>query len=362
MLLESETPENHVARPAFKAQNRSMHPAPRLLLWVGLALSATSCTLPKRAAPRTPLEALGAARTELDDKDPSRAVRILRNVDETDFRGEDLVRYKVLLGEALLETEEYYDAFKSVLEILTENPTSAWRSQAEYVHFESGRRLAGSGGSFLGILTDLDDAVLVLRNFVTYWPRSSRVPEALRILGEAAFIRRDYETAIHRYTQLVQINASAQLTDLAASRIAMSHYEQIRGHEYDSGQMTRAREELGNYLRRARHPERIEKARQALAQTIRWQEERAMHDARFYLTLGRPKAAIAGLDELLAKADVERRDEVRALRARAQQALERAEREAQIEARAAKSAKSEQAKGSEPGTGDQSGRSAEARR
>lgn len=281
----------------------------------------SACTTGGRVLPKTPLETLTAARAALDDEKPARAKTLLDRVDETEYRGEDFVRYKVLLAEALLGVGEPYDAFLAVEKLPTDYPTSVWRPDAERLEFEAGRRLSASGWTFLGLASDLADAQRVLRHFVTYWPRSTRIPEALRILGEAAYVTGDYEFAIHRFTQLVQLNPSPELVDLAAARIAMSHYKQVRGASYDGGQMARAREELVNYLQRARDPARIEEARTALAQILAWQEIRALQVARFYLTVSRPQAAIQRLEALVAQVDLERRDEATALLARARDML-----------------------------------------
>nr|HMQ23753.1 hypothetical protein [Planctomycetota bacterium] len=206
-----------------------------------------SCVI-NEPLPRTPLEFLTAARAALDKDNPNRARYLLEKVDETQFRGDDVVRYQVLYGEALLAINEPYDAFLALQKIPTDHPTSPLRPRAEDLHFEAGRRLTASSWNFLGIASDLNDGTAVLRHFVTYWPRSRHIPEALRILGEAAYLTEDYQLAIHRFTQIVQINPSPELTDLAASRIAMAQFKQIKGPQYDKGQMERAREELAGYL------------------------------------------------------------------------------------------------------------------
>ncbi|MCA8972520.1 MAG: outer membrane protein assembly factor BamD [Planctomycetes bacterium] len=271
--------------------------------------------------PRTPLEFLTAARGALDEDKPNRARYLLEKVDESEFRSDDLVRYQVLYAEALLRSGEPYDAFLAIQKIPTDHPTSPLRPRAEDLQFEAGRRLTASGWNFLGIASDLNDGTAVLRHFVTYWPRSRHIPEALRILGEAAFLVEDYDLAIHRYTQLVQINPSPELTDLAASRIAISHFRKVLGPDYDAGQMLRARKELTGYLERARSPERIEVARKALATILEWEEERGLDVARFYLTIDKPEAAIQRLEALLARAETERRDEAQALLTRARELL-----------------------------------------
>ena len=305
---------------------------PTLLLLTIVTWTVVACSSAPR--PRTPLEHLAHSRAALDSGNANRARWLMESVEEEDFSGEDLERYFTLLAEAYVAQERYWDAFETVQEFPRRFPTSIYRRRVERAVFQSGRRLAATGWTFLGIVSDLADSRRILEHFVTYYPRSQFVPEALRILGEAAFRSREYDLAITRFGQLAQLTPSAALAsgadlerqeevrrrwrDLAGFRIAMSHYRMLEGPEYDAAQMKRAREELTGYLKSgSTNGEFLGKARKALAIVIRWQEERAIETAHYYLRIRRPSAARRELSKLLDDPDLANRGTAEALLERA---------------------------------------------
>ena len=156
----------------------------------------------------------------------------------------------------------------------------------------------------LGIVSDLSDGVSVLEHFVTYYPRSPHLADALHILGEAAFKTHDYELAIERYSALVQKAPESEWSDQAAFRLAMSHFNLIEGSSYDSGQMHRAKQELAGYLQSpTTNKAFVEATRKALGETLRLIEEKHLQVARFYLTVGNPFGALREVDLILAQPD-----------------------------------------------------------
>lgn len=293
----------------------------RIALPVLLALAG--CQSASTARPKTALEYLAFARAALDTNRPGRARRLLESVDESSFKEADLARYKILLGEAYFALGEFWDAFTTIKEFPRKFPTSEYRVRAEDLEFASGRRLAASGGTFLGIYSDLDDAQKILEHFIITYPRSRHLASALRILGEAAFQARDFELAIERFQELAQRSPSGEWSDLAAYRIAMAHFELLEGPEYDAGAMERARKELASYLSSPTTNEKfLGEARAALAKTLEWMEEKELRIVRYYLTIGKTAGARLRLERLLQKPDPRFRAETEDLK-RQLEAMER---------------------------------------
>lgn len=299
--------------------------APHLSGLAGWFLLASCAAQPR---PKSALEYLAFSRAALDAGNPGRARYLLEDIDPKSFAERDRPRYKVLLAEAYVHLELYGDAFEVLRDFSRSFPTSEYRERAEALQYEAGRRLAASGWTFLGLVSDLDQARRVLEHFLTAYPRSKFLPDVLRILGEAAYVSEDYELAIDRYSQLAQKSPGGAWADLAAFRIAMSHYRRLEGPDYDAAAMERTRKELAGYLATDTTNEaHLAQARQALAQVLLWREQKDLRIARFYITIAKPVGARLQLERILSQPDARLRDQAAELM-RQVEALERADRAA----------------------------------
>ncbi len=275
-----------------------------------LAIAACAST----PLPQTALEFLTAAQAALDAKNPHRARYLLEKVDDSSFKGEELARYMVLLATARTDLGKFWDAYLALEEFPRKFPTSRYRATAARLEYNAGKQLAGTGWTFLGMFSDLSDATKILEHFVTYYSRSQWLPDALRILGEAAYQQRAYDVAIERFQELAQRSPGSAWSDLASYRIALANFRLIEGPDYDAGQMERARRELTGYLQSDTTNEKfLSNARAALSTVLRWQERKEIQLAKFYVTVGKPRGARLHLQRVLDKPDPSFADEARGL-------------------------------------------------
>ncbi len=254
--------------------------------------------------PQTALEALVAAEKALAAGDSDRALDLLESVAPESFEDVDRPRYAVDLGRARFMNEDYWGAFEAVRDVPRDYPGSPFLAKAEEIEFKAGAVLAGRGGGFLFFTSDLSDARRILEHFILFYPTSSWLPDALRILGEAAYQDEDWQLAIDRFGELLQRAPEGEWSDLAAFRIAMSHYHLVAGPDYDLERLENARRELAAYLAGKRpNPDFVEEARRALDRILYWIDEKHLIIADFYLRIDKPEGARFHLEKILARPD-----------------------------------------------------------
>ncbi|GEM_PF-1934755 len=266
------------------------------------------CLLPTACGgiprPGTALETLVAAEKALKEGKAGRALELLDSVEEDSFSREDRPRLAVDLARAHFLLGEWWEAYDRIRDLPREHPSSPWLAQAEEIEFKSGALLAGRGGGFLFFTSDLSDAILVLEHFLLYYPTSRWLPDALRILGEAAYRNEDWDLAIERFSELLQRAPEGEWSDLASFRIAMAHYRKLVGPEYDLEAMENARRELASYLSVERGNESfVDQARRALTKVLLWIDRKNLLLADFYLRIDKPESARLYLQRILSRPD-----------------------------------------------------------
>lgn len=303
-----------------------------LVLTLPLLLAFACGSSPEGAPPpselQTPRQVLAYAEAQLEAGNPARARALLEERDANEFTGIERERYLVALADAQFATESYWAAFATLRDFPRLYPLSVYLPRAEWLTYRAGAELAASGWTVLGIVSDLDDAIVVLDHFLIYFPRSRYTLDAYRILGEAAYLDRDYQGAIQRYEELRQRvtqreEADRVWIDLAGHRIAMSYFRMCQGPDYDAEGLERAQAELVGYLESgSTNAEFVDEARASLTTVLQWIEEKRLRIARYYLTIEKPKGARRQLEALLADPQSQRQDEARELLATVE-ALER---------------------------------------
>ena len=260
---------------------------------------------------KTGHELLERAEARLDSGNPGSALVLLESVSEESFDEQDLARYKLNLAKAHFKLEDYYQAFHAIKDFPRDFPASPLLPQVAEIEFQAGHRLAASGYRlFLGLASDLDDATEVLEHLLIYHPASQHIDDALRILGEAAYLNEDYELAIERYSELLQRVRNSHWADMATFRVAMSQYQLLTGPDYDAAALETAQRELVGFLRSgSKNNEFVDEARLALARTELWIEQKELQIAKYYLTLGNDYGARIHLEQILKKADAQLRKE-----------------------------------------------------
>ncbi len=237
-----------------------------------------ACSSSPIPIPEDPTTALDLAESMLDRGRIDDALAFLDDVDRDSYIEDDRARFDTLRMRALVESEEYYDAFEVSRDFIDEHRFSPRSAAIEELHFRAGKAL---------LLADDDDGELVLQHFVERFEASPFAPEALKLLGDFAFGIDNFPLAEVRFTQLLESHPSSEWAAFARYRLAMSAFRRVRGPQYDLDQMIFARNELAHYL--SLEPERPEfrrDAREGLAILERWIAERHVIIADFYRRVG----------------------------------------------------------------------------
>ncbi|PIE23515.1 MAG: hypothetical protein CSA62_06635 [Planctomycetota bacterium] len=293
---------------------------PRIALAAALTLlSACASDTPPSERLETPRQYLAKAEQLIEEGKGERAQRLLEERSKGEYLGIERERYLVALANAYYLTENYWDAYETLKDFPRLYPLSDYLPRAEWLSYRSGAALAATGWTFLGIVSDLEDSIVVLDHFLLYYPRSRYALDALRILGEAAYIGRDYDEAIRRYQELrerVSLREASDRAwiDLAGHRIAMAYFKKTQGPDYDAAGLRRAKAELVGYLQsNSTNAAFLDEARSSLSTVLQWIEEKHLRTARYYLRIEKPQGAREALARLLADPESKRQDEARAL-------------------------------------------------
>lgn len=235
--------------------------------------------------PATPAAAVKEAETLLAQQKPEAALLVLTHFDEEEFTGADLARRTTLLGKAYYMTGDSWTAYKEIKNFAQDHPSSPTAEVAD-VHLKAGLQLLKSEGGFLFFYSDKKRGRQVLGDFLIYYHYSPRVPDVLHELAESAFRDEDYELAKERYSQLIQDYKSSEWVTLARFRVAMCYFYRLEGPAYDLGEMTRARNELRDFLATpTENPKMVKQARDALALVQEWLGQKHVMIADFYRTI-----------------------------------------------------------------------------
>ncbi len=244
------------------------------------------------------------------------ALAILEKIRVDQLDEIDQQRYLIDLSTAHFMLQEYWEAFVTLKNFPRDFPSSNYLAKAEELEFNAGSRIAERGRNILGIWRDLDDTVAILEHFLLFYPTSNFIPDALRILGEAAWLDKDYDEVISRFSELLEKDPRGIWKELATYRIAMANFYKLTGPDYDLEALEAARRELVSFLKTNIHnPKYLENARKALAVTLNWIDQKNIKIADFYIRVSKPKSAAIYLQKILRRPDSEFRDQaIRRLR------------------------------------------------
>jgi outer membrane protein assembly factor BamD (BamD/ComL family) len=250
----------------------------------GLALLAACSYSPPT---QDPVAALEIAETMLQEQRFDDAVALLGAFDADDHEGVGVERWKARRARALLESGDWWGAFRQIRTFLEDHPFSPFETEVEEIEYQAGSRLIRSDWSFLFFADDAEDGQVVLEHFVRRFPRSRHKADALHLLGNRAFARGEHKRAGEWYAELRRDHPESEWAPLALFRIAISRYEALIGPEYDFEELTTTRNELAGYLAgEPENPQFVAQAQQALATVRDWLARRHVQIAEFYRRIG----------------------------------------------------------------------------
>lgn len=264
------------------ASTRPVAAAALSLMLVATMLACTSIDVP---LPVNPTAAIKESEALLAQKKPEAALVVLKHYDQEQFAGAERARRTALLGRAYYMAGDSWQAYKEIKSFAQDYPSSPTTEVAD-VHLKAGLQLLKSDGGFLFFYSDNKRGRQILEDFLVYYHYSPRIPDVLHELAESAFRGEDYELAKERYTQLIQDYKSSEWITLARFRVAMCYFRRLQGPSYDLGEMTRARNELRDFLATPNeNPKMNDQARAALAIVQEWLGEKHVRIADFYTTI-----------------------------------------------------------------------------
>lgn len=250
---------------------------------IGVALVA--CTSIDVTLPQNPTAAIKEAEHLLAQGRPGAALVVLKHFDREEFTGAEQARRTALLGRAYYLSGDSWEAFQTIKGFSQDYPSSPTGEVAD-VQLKAGLQLLKSHGGFLFFYSDKKRGRRVLEDFLIYYHYSPRVPDVLHELAESAFRDQDYLLAKDRHAQLIQDYKSSEWITLARFRVAMCYFHRLQGPDYDLGEMTRARNELRDFLASpGENPKMVRQAQEALALVQEWLGEKHLRIADFYTTI-----------------------------------------------------------------------------
>ncbi len=182
---------------------------------------------------------------------------------------------------------ELWEAFRLLETFPDLYPHSDLRPTVVEMVWEIGEALARSDRGFLFFWSDERAGRTVLEHLITRHPETPRLADALRILGDMAFVDTDYELAQQRYRDLMLNRPESEWFGYAQFRFAMSIVASLEGPEYDLDRMQLAVRELKDFLTtKPENPEIVQTATAAVAQVLEWQIDRHLRIAAFYRRVG----------------------------------------------------------------------------
>lgn len=195
-----------------------------------------------------PSESLGIARELIDAEDYYGALETLEYFGPDSLSVEERASWHLWGGTAYFRAGEAWDAFYLIRDFLDEGRFLPTTSDLADLTYEIGEQLATSDGSFWIFQSDRTEGTVVLKTFVSLYPRHPKMPDALHRLGEIAFEDGNYEVARERYTQIITDGYNSVWNTKAAFRVAMCYFHRLEGPEYDLAEMNKAAIELTDFL------------------------------------------------------------------------------------------------------------------
>ena len=219
--------------------------------------------------------AFDQARTELDEVAGERCPKRLRD------------RRDVALATAWRGLGDDWEAFRVLEPFPDLYPHSDLRGKVVDMEWEIGDKLSKSDRGFLFFWSDARAARVVLEHLITRHPDTTRLADALKILGDMAFADGDYPLAQARYRDLMLNRPDSEWFGYAQFRFAMSIVACIEGPEYDLDRMQAAVKELRSFLAgNSEQADLVRQAREAEQRVLEMQIQRHLAIAGFYRRIG----------------------------------------------------------------------------
>ena len=260
-------------------------PALHLVL-LGLLTAWSGCTTPPVAAPQAErallLAEAGLQAGQWDDVDEALAPLAEDACPRRLRDRRDVARARAHLGRG-----DLWDAYLVLEPFPDDHPHSDLRPQVAEMVWEIGNALAASDGGFLFFWSDRRAGRTVLEHLITRHPDSQHNGDALRILGDMAFVDENYTLAQQRFQDLMLNHPDSEWFVHAQYRFAMSVVASLEGPDYDLDRMQHASRELRNFLAtRPENPAVAQDAERALVRITEWRADRHLRIARFYRRVG----------------------------------------------------------------------------
>lgn len=196
-------------------------------------------------------------------------------------------RFDFARAKALFAADSGYRAFQALEDLYRDAPRSELLPQAIALQLRIGEYLLGTGRGFLFFYSDHRAGMTVLEHLVSHHAESPELADALRLLGDQAFLAHDFELAQERYRDLLRSRPDSEWNGYARFRFAMSIVAGLKGPDYDLANMGHAERELREFVNTApEQPEMLSQAKQALQQVVEWQATRERQLAHFYHRVG----------------------------------------------------------------------------
>ncbi len=258
------------------------------------ALAACTSTLPLQ--PMAAEAVLVEARRQIAAGELAAARDQLTGHGKSEFGPTHQAEYEILLARAQLGLGEPWNVYQTLRNFADDHPHSELREQAVDLQFQAGAMLSQSDAGFLFFWSDKRGARTCLEHLITRYPTSAHVADALRILGELAMARGDFEEAEERFRDLLRRHPESEWAPLARFRFAMSIFASLRGPDYDLEKMQSATKELRVFLDNPpENPAFLADAQAAYDQLLSWRAERHWRIAAFYRRVGNRAGELAHL-------------------------------------------------------------------
>jgi outer membrane protein assembly factor BamD (BamD/ComL family) len=257
------------------------------MILAGMLYLLCACSSPPPQATGGIMAELDQAENLLSQGDARGAEHVLNRVDPEELEGPPLERHELLLAISLHALDESWDAYKLIENFPDRHFLSDFLPRVEELTYLIGEKLIQSDRSWWIFGSDKEDGMIVLATFTSRYPTNPHVPDALKLLGEASFVDKEYEMSMERYKELRANHPRSEWAALASFRLAITAFNMLEGPAYDQKQMEQARQELADYLQLdPERPEFRQQAEEALATVTRWLAQRELINADFYKRIG----------------------------------------------------------------------------
>jgi outer membrane protein assembly factor BamD (BamD/ComL family) len=272
---------------------RPLRPLP-LPLALSLAALASCATATLTFNEAEPIVADAEARIAAADHDG--ALDVLDEVEGDACPRRLRDRRDVALARARFAVGELFEAYEALQDFAADYPLSELRPIAMTMMWDVATALLARDDGFLFFWSDRTGARTVLEHLTTNFPDSTRVGDALKILGDLAYEDGDFDLAQQRYGDLM-LNHPDEWVAYARFRYGMSIVGCLEGAEYDQIRTSEAERELAGFLAGGyENPEMNTIAAETVAMLLEWQIEHELGIAGFYARIANAPGELLHLE------------------------------------------------------------------